>query len=319
MPTEKFLSCLHAGSRFVIASHEKPDGDCIFSSLALASCLKRLGKEVLLYNPGPFARREIRQYKQQFRYAIPLQWAHKSSVLVLVDCATKERARLHEQSYDVDQVLIMDHHTARADDGAIPYICSASPSTTLMVQRLIEHVDEVTREEAYFMLLGFLTDSGFFRHLHTSSEHALPYVTRLLSHGHSLRDLYTQVFATQLLVEARFVSEIIMRAQPFLGDRLIMAVRTKKMSKKYNLSYVNGEYVNAQLQLIRGVEVTVLFTELGPDLYDVSMRAFRSVNVSAIAETFGGGGHVAASGFRWKGTLDAIQMQLIQRVAPDLS
>ena len=219
-----------------------------------------------------------------------------------------------DDRFQESEIVIIDHHRVKVDERAIQYICPAAPSVTLIVQALIEHVDTVTKQEAYYILFGFLTDSGFFRHLNESAVDSLPYVTRLLSHRYSLRSLYHTLFSNQGIDEVRFVSEIIVNAQSFLGGKLIMATRTKKLSHKYNINYVSGEYVNAQLQLIKGVEVTGLFTELDADVYDVSLRALGSADVSVIAEKFGGGGHVAASGFRWSGTIEAIQMQLIRHV-----
>lgn len=317
--SEQFLEYLRDREQFVIASHEKPDGDCIFSSLALYSFLKRRGKEVLLYNPGPFARREIRKHKSSFSQTIPQSWSQRKAVLVLIDCASKSRVRLDDAKFEEAALLVIDHHHTRPPNRAIEYICPAAPATTLIVQSLIEQLGELTKNESYYLLLGFLTDSGFFRHLNRSAAQIFPYITRLLVHEHSLRDLYRELFGNQSFGTVRFTADIILNAQSFLGGRLVVATRTKEMSDKYGIGYMNNEQANAQLQLIKGVEVTALITEISPDLYDVSLRALGSVNVAKIAEEWDGGGHIAASGFRWNGSLDGVQMQLIHRVGSALT
>ena len=313
-PPVRLSDYVNTYSRFVIASHEKPDGDCICSTLALASFLRRIGKTVFLYNPGPFARKEIRQYKNLFSHKVPAQWMHCSAALILLDCASKERVCLDGTEFQEQDIAIIDHHPSHIDKDSVHYICSAAPSASLMVQALIEHMGTLNKQEAYYILKGFLTDSGFFRHLENAAMDALQYVSRLVSHQHSLRMLYKELYGDIYMNEMHFVSDIVLHSHTFLQGKLLVATRTKEMSKKYSISYLNGEYVNAQLQMIKGVEVTVLFTELGDDAYDVSLRASGKVNVATIAEEFGGGGHVAASGFRWLGTLDAIQMKLIQKV-----
>jgi len=318
-PPAQFTEYLRAHQRFVIASHEKPDGDCICASLALASFLTRQKKEVLLYNPGPFARREIRQYKKSFAPTIPPSWRGGHTALILIDCAMKERARIDEAEWQSEEYAIIDHHPLSAEVRAhskesIQYICPAAPSTTLLIQSIIEDQDAVSQEESYYILLGFLTDSGFFRHLDAAASDSLEYASRLLRHQHSLRALYKQLYGQTKMQEMRFISEIILHTQSFLQGRLLIATRTKAMSNKYNIQYISGEQVNAQLQMVKGGEVVALITELEDSAYDVSLRASGMVNVAAIAEKFGGGGHVSASGFRWVGTLESIQMQLIQKV-----
>lgn len=303
----------------MLASHEKPDGDCIFSSLALSLFLKRLGKEVLLYNPGPFTRREIRKYKNTFSQHIPPAWRGRNAVLVLIDCASKSRVRLDDKMLEEEGVMIIDHHRTRLDAQVVAYICPTSPSTTLLVQSIIEQLDQITKDESYYLLLGFLTDSGFFRHLHGSTAQVFPYLSRLLAYNHSLRDCYRMLFGNQSAPMIRFTAEIVLNSKSFLNGRLLIATRTKAMSAKYGIGYMNNEQANAQLQLIRGVEVTCLLTELSADLYDVSLRALRAIDVATIAEEWGGGGHTAASGFRWSGSLDALQTQLIHRVGTALS
>lgn len=315
---EHFLTRLRTHDRFVIASHEKPDGDCIFSSIALASFLKRIKKQVLLYNPGPFARREIRKYKSAFVQKIPPLWNRKSAALLLVDCAAKERAKLDDEKFEELELLIIDHHQSALSDNEAGYICPQSPASALLVQNVIENLDQLTKEESYYLLLGFLTDSGFFRHISHFASSIFSHVTRLLAHNHSLRDSYRKLFGDQSFNMIRFTADIVSSSQSFLDGRLIIAMRTKKMSEKYGIAYMSNEQANAQLQLIKGAEVVALITELSADLHDVSLRALRSVNVAQIAEEWGGGGHIAASGFRWKGSLDAVQMQLIHRVGTAL-
>ena len=82
-------------SRFYLIGHEEPDGDCIASQLALAYFLKRRGKEVDLFSPGPFIRPEILPYKDIFSRRIPASEGSVASKVdpaaVILDCSTIDR------------------------------------------------------------------------------------------------------------------------------------------------------------------------------------------------------------------------------------
>ena len=57
-----------------------------------------------------------------------------------------------------------------------------------------------------------------------------------------------------------------------------------------------------QMRNTKGVECAIFLYELDTLTYKVSMRSGGQINVSKIAQFFGGGGHVRAAGCTMKGT-----------------
>ena len=63
---QDLIDFIRGGTRFIVAGHKEPDGDCVGSQLALVSALRRLGKEAIPCSAGPFKRPEIQPYAHAF-------------------------------------------------------------------------------------------------------------------------------------------------------------------------------------------------------------------------------------------------------------
>ena len=57
---------------------------------------------------------------------------------------------------------------------------------------------------------------------------------------------------------------------------------------------------------IKGVEMVLFFKEMDRDVFRVSLRSKGAANAARVAEHFGGGGHVHASGFTVHGPYDKL-------------
>jgi phosphoesterase RecJ-like protein len=69
------------------------------------------------------------------------------------------------------------------------------------------------------------------------------------------------------------------------------------------------------LRAIRGVIVAVFFEELAEGKVRISMRSKSDVvNVCAICQKFGGGGHTLAAGARARGTLDEVEEKVLEEI-----
>ena len=78
------------------------------------------------------------------------------------------------------------------------------------------------------------------------------------------------------------------------------------------------EGIVSQLRVTQGVEVAIFMYELQKEEYKVSLRASGDVNVSKVAQYFGGGGHVKAAGLTMKGTAQVIVDKLLEQIQTQL-
>ena len=313
-PSEEFSKFIAETTPIVIASHDKPDGDCLGSSVALAHYLQSRGRQVLLFNPGPFARQDIRHYKQLFTTTVPKTWLGRTADLLIVDCASVDRLGNIGPIEGFARVGVLDHHSEAQVDGDVRYICPQAPACSLVVQRLIETERPLHREEAEHILFAFLCDSGFFRHIDKEPGEIFSYLTRLFAFDFSLRDLYRKMNGGVKLSQHHLIGAVLQKSQQYLQGKLIIAVKSQEDGHLHS-GYTSGEAVYSALILTAGVEVVALINELPERGFDVSLRATNLVNVGKLASLYGGGGHAMASGFRWSGDLDQLKMKLIQNVS----
>jgi len=108
---EELVNFIKTGSKFIVAGHKEPDGDCVGSQLALRSVLLRMGKEAIVCSAGPFKRVELKEYSGQF-VTIPPETNKTDTKVIIIDCSGKERTG------DINEILggfpcaVIDHHAA---------------------------------------------------------------------------------------------------------------------------------------------------------------------------------------------------------------
>jgi phosphoesterase RecJ-like protein len=91
-------------------------------------------------------------------------------------------------------------------------------------------------------------------------------------------------------------------------------------AKRLGVLPEDNEGLIDHLRAIRGVIVAIFLEELADGKVRVSMRSKNeTVNVCAICEKFGGGGHVLAAGARVRGTLDEVEKKILEEVCDVVS
>ena len=70
---------------------------------------------------------------------------------------------------------------------------------------------------------------------------------------------------------------------------------------------------------VEGVEVAISYKEIGDKKYKASLRSKLYVDVAKIAENFGGGGHIRASGCKLQGSLEEVQQQMMAAILPEIN
>ena len=160
---------------FYIIGHKEPDGDCIGSQLALASFLRRNGKNAYLCSAGPFSRTEIMPYESRFLIEAPPERPSERAAAIILDCSSLKRIGSVAETLPKVPIAFIDHHAAGTATGDAIYIDDRAPSVTAMILLLIEAMGGIpTKEEAEYLFFGLGTDTGFFRHLDEHSEGDFP-------------------------------------------------------------------------------------------------------------------------------------------------
>jgi phosphoesterase RecJ-like protein len=154
------------------------------------------------------------------------------------------------------------------------------------------------------MFAAIATDTGWFRF---SSVTALTYaaVGRLVHSGAKPSAIFSSLYEQNTLARLHLQGRILTGAKTEVNGRLIYSGATPRDLAETGAEATDTEDVVNRLLGISGVEIALLFLELGPQETKVSLRSRTGIDVRRIAEEFGGGGHAAASGVRYPGPLDA--------------
>ncbi|AOZ94266.1 DHH family phosphoesterase [Paenibacillus crassostreae] len=301
---------------FLVVSHVQPDGDAVSSTVAVGWLLSCLGKKFTLINEGHIPQRM--KYLMLSDKIINMEMNPPDRMfkhVICVDCADFQRVGLTKHFFATDaQILNVDHHPTNDGYGHVNLIKSDAAATAEILYDLINKFSvEWTQASATAIYTGILTDTGGFRYSNTTPK-VMGMASELLSYG----------------VNGPMLSENLLEEMtPSQMKVLIKALSTLEMSADGRISWVyitpehmvECEAVNEDLEgivnyprNIRGVEVGILFKVIDNNAVKVSLRSSGSVDVGALAQSFGGGGHARAAGCRMEGTLEQIISQVLKQV-----
>ena len=309
---EGLIDFINRYSTIVIVGHKEPDGDCIGSSLALSLFLKRLGKKTHLLSAGPFKRTEIMQYESLFSKTLSCE--SKSDVgVIIVDCSNIDRVGCIEEEIKDLPIAIIDHHATNTENAPTFFIDPSSPAASLLVQDVIEKMTgSLTKEEAYFVLFGICTDTGFFRHLDEKSSDTFLYVSRLVEKGVSPKLIFAQMNGNKSFSSRILIGRSLTRLALHYNGTLAITYQTYEDFLEFGLDGRDTDTLYMLLQAIKDVQAIVVVKQEDKNHCSIGFRSFDKIDVSLVAAQFEGGGHKQASGAYTEGTYDSLIPKIIK-------
>ncbi len=299
--------------KFLIIGHLEPDGDCISSQLVLAGFLRRIGKKAELFSAGPFDRPEIFSYRESFQDRISPCALSENPSVIIVDCSTVERTGdLCRQTRGLP-LLVIDHHTSGKEFGDIRWVVPSAPSTSYLIQHMIERLGyTLTAEEANLILFGLASDTGYFRHLTEGSSQVFESVSRLVNAGACPKEVYSLIYGGREMTKVRLLARSLLRVEEFFNGRVLITCQKLEDYAEAGESLFRGsDDLYRLLQTVKGCEVIAFIREESEDRISVGLRSSNEMDVGAIALSLGGGGHKRAAGFTSRGSAGHIKQQLL--------
>ena len=283
----------------LLATHLKPDGDAIGSTLGLAEFLKSLNKKCSVVLPDGIPELYALQ-GYDFLDALP---ADNSAfdLIILLDTAVPPRAGFDKDGgipeCVYDRLQLIDHHPDNAGYGKWNLLARRA-ATAEMVFALCESFGSPLPESSVnFFLMGLLTDTGGFRFDNTDPE-ALRSGARLLEYGARLNKVVNQIYFNKPYNQQLFESELLEKYLFWTCDkRVAWSIVPQELMDKYNFDLRNAEGVIDQLRAIAGTEVVAIISRRSGNSYRISMRSKNPARpVIDMARKFNGGGHAMAAG-----------------------
>jgi len=303
-----FVELVKQHKSFVLTSHMRPDCDAIGSELALALALRAIGKQVQIVN-GDAVPPHIAFIDPQHDVLVVGRDVPAADVRpdVLVVLDTSAWAQLGPMADVVRESsakkIVIDHHVSQDDMSALVFKDTDSEATGRLVLSAIDALGvAVTPQIASPLFTAIATDTGWFRF---NSVTALTFAAagRLVHSGAKPADVFAALYEQNTLARLHLQGRILNAAKTELDGRLIYSAATPRDLAETGAEATDTEDVVNRLLGVAGVEVGLLFLELGPDETKVSLRSRTGFDVRQVAEQFGGGGHAAASGVRYPGPL----------------
>ncbi|MDR0622874.1 MAG: bifunctional oligoribonuclease/PAP phosphatase NrnA [Treponema sp.] len=304
----ELIQFIKNGSRFLVAGHKEPDGDCVGSQLALSSVLRRMGKEAVPCSAGPFKRTEVAPYAGLFT-AAPEKKEPEDLRVIVVDCSAPYRTGDLAPCLEGLPVAVIDHHAAGdhppSSVESPVFLDPGAPSVSFMILLLIEALGLTpTREEAELLLFGLCTDTGFFRHVDQGGADTFAAASRLIKAGASPKKTFQAIHGGKSLGSRILMGILLARMESFFDGRLLLTFERYEETRRFGLEGRDSDSLYQLLQSVAGVEAIVIIRQETPENCTVGLRSRDSIDVAAIAAGFGGGGHKNAAGFSAHGTIE---------------
>ncbi|ANS74041.1 exopolyphosphatase [Paenibacillus yonginensis] len=305
---------------FLIVSHVQPDGDAVSSTLAVGWLLSCLGKKYVMVNEGPIPRRmSFLWHADQIvdLSALPLSRTYQH--VICVDCADFKRVGTTKQYFAEDAVLLnIDHHPTNDAYGAVNVIVPGAAATAEILFDLIARVGvELDQDAATAIYTGMLTDTGGFRYSNTSPK-VMSIASKLLEYGIDGPWISEHLLEQMTYPQLRILSIALNKLQLSEDGKLAWVSITDADMQAAGAIHEDLEGIVNYPRNITGVEVGMLFKVINDQAVKVSMRSAGKVDVAAVAQSFGGGGHVRAAGARLEASLEEAVAAVVERVKQEL-
>ncbi len=308
---------LRTHHRFLVVSHVRPDGDAIGCSVAMALCLKELGKEVTLWNhDGMLDKLRFLAGSELVERAPEGGEKHDFDVVIALDTASQERVgRCLAAIGEVKVWVNIDHHVSNNGYGDLAYIDPQAPAAGQILYELIAESGlpwNAAMAENLFVAIS--TDTGSFQYSNTTAR-TFEIASRLVATGVDVGRVSEQLYQTYPRRRVELLRELLSTMRFGCGDRVASFALSLETARRLGVTPEDNEGLIDHLRSIEGVAVAVFFEELSAEQVRLSMRSKEvRYDVSRFCALFGGGGHQLAAGARFAGDLKTAQAEVLDAI-----
>ena len=285
--------------RFVLLTHENPDGDALGSLLGMYGVLQALGKDVQMFMaPSELPLPDEYGFMDfaQLRTDAPADLADRT--VVFLDCGNIDRNPAEAFKADDARILNLDHHHDNTCFGAVNHVVVEASCTAEIVWDLARALGVTpTPQVAEALYVGLITDTGRFMYENTTAR-AHVMAAELLDAGVDVHRVYRELYEDLPYAKLDLLGRALGKLERHDDGRLTLARLTRADFAAADADDSASEGIVDHLRAVAGTLVAGLARELPDGRKKVSLRATDgSVDVSVIARAAGGGGHRQAAGF----------------------
>jgi bifunctional oligoribonuclease and PAP phosphatase NrnA len=306
------VGALREHDRFLVTTHENPDGDALGSMLATRLALEQLGKDAVMYLYGDVplpAEYSLMQLDGLLR-RVPDDAGER--VLIAVDCANESRLGPDsEVLQNAPLVLDIDHHHDNTRFGDVNLIDPSASSTGELLRDVFRGLGvDITPEIAEPLYVAVVTDTGRFQYTNTTPK-SLRLAAELIEAGADHHRIFQGVYESVQFAKLKLLARALERAQVYEGGRLVVSHLLRDDFGEVGAAEPYAEGIIDYLRAVEGADMSVLIreppTRAGGPTRRVSLRSSHDeLDVSAMARKQDGGGHRQAAGFSSEDSVEEI-------------
>jgi len=302
--------------KFAVLSHVRPDGDALSSQLALGLSLKQLGKDIRIWNEDGMLEKYSFVPCAELLTKPPAA-AEDFDVVIALDTAIQNRLGTSLESIRSTKLWInIDHHPSNPRYGDLVYIDANAPATGQILFELMKSqglpIDTQIAENLY---VAISTDTGSFQYPNTSAR-TFDIAAELVRTGVDVGCVSQQLYENYPRRRIELLRELLRTLRFEANGRIASFTLSLKTAAELGVLPEDNEGLIDHVRAIRGVIVAIFFEELPDGKVRVSMRSkSNKIDVCAICQKFGGGGHTLAAGARIRGTLSEVEQRVLEAVS----
>ncbi|MDR2644360.1 MAG: DHH family phosphoesterase [Planctomycetaceae bacterium] len=325
---QHFIQHINSSNRILLTAHQRPDGDCLGSELAMFHILTCLGKTVRILNhhtlPPSLAFLDpscqvmgVEQMTDEMR-----DWLSGIDLILILDTG------VWSQLGDIGQIiresnaikLVLDHHESWDDLGVNEwFVDSSAEATGILVAQAADALGvELNYDIAFPIFVSIVTDTGWFAYSSINSN-TFRTTARLLDAGVIPAKIYKEIYEKNSIGRIRLIGKTLANVESFFDGKLMYA---NIMLDDFNITgALNSETdgLSSMLLKVNNSQVSLLVTELDNGSFKLSFRS-RSDNIDCnkIAKQFAGGGHKKAAGATLTLTYEETKKQAINAIEKEI-
>lgn len=311
---KEIAETVRRGKKFLIASHENPEGDAIGSILALGWALRQLGKKVTIFNSDPVpdilaflpgAEEIVRRPPKNARF----------DAAFALDCGDRKRlGEAFPERKRIGRLINVDHHGSNTQFGDVNLVDPRASSAAEMVFDLIREMSvKISLPISENIYTGILTDTGSFHYSNTTAK-TFAVARECVLAGAEPWKIAEKAYENQPVARLRLLPLVLKTLKLEEGGRVSSVVVTRRMLARAGaVPALTEDFINFP-RSVKGTEVALLFREVGPKKYRVSFRSRGKIDVSLVSRVFQGGGHPNAAGCTVAGSLREVRAKVLKQV-----
>ena len=295
---EQACEFLKNSDDFLILMHGNPDGDTLGCGMALCGALQSLGKRAAVRCPDHIPARF-----DSMREAFAEQEFDPQTIVAVDVADARLLGELRELGERAD--LCIDHHESNTGYAKRLLLRENYAAACELILDVLDELGvSITRPIANALYTGIATDTGCFKFSNTTPSSHIK-AARLMAYGAQTAQINYAMFDLKTPGRMRLEQEVLSKIRYYAGGHI--AVISTSLALLNDICDIDSDDVGALAALprqIQGVDIGISIKEKKDGVFKASLRSSERVNVSVIAQGFGGGGHMRAAGCSFEGVTE---------------